>query len=458
MTDQRDSIDFGKENIPRLFIKLFVPTLFGMIFMALFNVVDGIVVGRGVGSDALAAVNVAAPIFMISSATALMFAVGVSVVGAIHLSHGDIKAANINVTQAFEVPLILMVIIATIIFIFAKQLCYVFGGSDLLCPYVVSYIRFVAPSLIFMLIEIIGGFVARLDGSPKYSMLINVIPALLNIALDIIMVFSLHLGIGGAALATTISCIVGAAMTVVYMFWFSSKLHFYKLKMSKTSLMLTLRNVGYMIKMGFATFIGEGAISGMIIVGNFMFMRLLHEDGVAAFSFCCYLFPLVFMFGNSIAQAQLPIVSYNHGINDNARIHKTATISLIATFICGALITILCVSCKSFLITLFLAPDTQAYAIAMNGFPLFAISFIFFGLNIVAIGLYQALERATASIIFMLFRGLIFVIPLFIIMPLTIGANGLWLAVPTSEALTFICIIGYWLISRIKNKGKIENI
>ena len=95
----RDSIDFGKTDIPQLFAKLFVPTLMGLIFSAFYNIADGVIVGHGVGSNALAAVNIAAPIFLISSSFSLMFASGVSIVGAVHLSQGNTKAACINTTQ-----------------------------------------------------------------------------------------------------------------------------------------------------------------------------------------------------------------------------------------------------------------------------------------------------------------------------------------------------------------------
>ena len=105
---ERDALDFGRMNIPRLFIKLFVPTLLGLLFGALLNLADGIFVGRGVGSDALAAVNIAAPLFLVATGLALMFGAGVSVVAAIHLSRGNQKAANINVTQALTVSVFLL--------------------------------------------------------------------------------------------------------------------------------------------------------------------------------------------------------------------------------------------------------------------------------------------------------------------------------------------------------------
>ena len=167
----RDSIDFGKTDIPQLFSKLFVPTLMGLTFSALYNIADGVIVGHGVGSNALAAVNIAAPIFLISSSFSLMFASGVSIVGAVHLSQGNTKAACINTTQALTVPLIAMLALVAVMQFGARELCFLFGGSELLYPYVSDYLHWLGLYPIFQLIMIEGSFVLRLDGSPNYAMM-----------------------------------------------------------------------------------------------------------------------------------------------------------------------------------------------------------------------------------------------------------------------------------------------
>ena len=98
--NERDAIDFGKENIPKLFRQMLIPTIIGMLFAASMTITDGIFVGRFVGSDALASVNIVAPFFMLATGIGLMFGVGVSVVASVHLSRGRVKAPNINITQA----------------------------------------------------------------------------------------------------------------------------------------------------------------------------------------------------------------------------------------------------------------------------------------------------------------------------------------------------------------------
>ena len=441
MKDNRDALDFGTMNVPRLFVKLFIPTLMGLIFSAILNMADGIFVGKGVGSDALAAVNVAAPIFLVSTGIALLFATGVSIVAAVHLSQGKKKAASINVTQAFTASTCILALFSLAIFFFPSKLCYLFGGTERLEPYVVTYLRGVAPVPIFTALMMVGMFVIRLDGSPKYAMMCNVFSSLLNIVLDWYCVFPLHMGILGAAIATSISLGVGVVGNLFYIAFLSHNVHWYRLKFSSTSFWLTIRNVGYMCKLGMSTFIGETAIVCMLIVGNFMFIKYLHEDGVAAYSVACYLFPLVFMFGNGIAQSSLPIVSYNYGQKNEERIRKAFRLTVGLAVVLGLIITVFCLIESDTLISLFLNEGTAAYQIGCNGFPCFALGFLFFTLNVVFIGFYQSIEQAKRATLWMLLRGIIFVIPSFILLPMLLGDKGLWLAVPLSEILTFVVIM-----------------
>ena len=451
---QRDAIDFGRTNIPRLFVKLFVPTLLGLLFWAIVTLADGIFVGQGVGSDALAAINIAAPLFQVASGIALMFGSGVSIVAAIHLSRGNTKAACINVTQAIVVATVLMLLVAALIYAFPREVAFMFGGSERLMPYIIDYLYYVMPALIFCIVAIIGVFIVRLDGSPNFAMVANAVGSVMNIFLDWFFIFPCDMGIKGAAVGTSLACGVSAGMVVYYFLRRAKTLRLYRLKFSRTSLQLTMRNVGYMIKMGFSTFIGETALSCMMIVGNFMYMSRLGEDGVAAYSVACYTFPLVFMFGSAVAQSALPIISYNHGTHDTLRIRRTFRLSLIVATLCSLPIVAFGMFFCDPLISCFLSPSAPAYWIAVDGFPIFSLSFIFFSLNPVLIGYYQALEQARASTLFMALRGYLLIVPSFLLLPSLLGDKGLWLAVPLSEALTFLFICIYLVAKRRQNERK----
>lgn len=451
---ERDAIDFGKTEITSLFIRLFVPTLLGLLLTAVVTLADGIFVGKGVGSDALAAINIAAPMFQVSMGISLMFASGVSIVAAVHLARDNVKAACINVTQAMAFATLLMLLVACVVYAFPTRLALLFGGSWRLMPYIVDYLFYVMPALVAGVPSVVGMFVIRLDGSPNFALAGIAFGSVLNIVLDWIFVFHLGLGIRGAALGTSISVITGAGLMLYYMWFRATTLSFYRLKLSMKSLRLTIRNIGYMMRVGFPTFVGETAMLCMMVAGNYMFIGHLGEDGVAAFSVACYMFPLVFMLGSAVAQSAQPIVSYNYSTGDGQRIRRTLRLSLLVAIVGGLLTTLFGMFLCSPLIGLFLLPGTAAYEIAVGGFPLFALSFLFFTLNLVLIAYYQALERSRPATFFMSLRGYFFVVPVFLLLPRWLGDDGLWLAVPLSEFLTFCVILAFILLRRASVAGK----
>lgn len=450
MKDTRDALDYGEMRVPRLFRKLFFPTLLGLISSVLLNLADGIFVGRGVGSDALAAINIAAPVFQIATGIALMFGSGMSVVVAIHLGKGNRKAANINVTQAFTVGLLLMAMALVAINVFPRQTTMLFGGSEMLYPMVHQYIMGVSPCLMFLVVNMVGLFAIRLDGSPNYAMAVNVVAALLNIFLDWLFVFPLQWGIFGAAVATSVASGIGTLMVAFYFLRLSNQLRLYRPKFSRTAIRLTARNCGYMLRLGLPTFIAETAISGMMITGNYVFMHYLHEDGVAAFSVACYLFPMIFMFGNAIAQSSLPIVSYNYGLGKTGRIRQTLHLSAGLACVLGLLMTLVGYLLAPQIANLFIDSKSTANGYASAGLPLFLLTSLPFTLNVVLIGFLQSMERYRPATVFMLMRGFIVIIPCFILLPEAIGLHGLWLAEPLSEAITLAVLLVYMVATSRK--------
>ena len=423
---ERDSIDFGKTRIEPLFHGIFYPTLLSMVFASLFTVADGIFVGQGVGSNALAAINIVSPLFLITTGIALMFGVGVSVVASIHLSQNNNKAANINITQAFDVATLLMVIIAIAVFLFRIPFLRLLGSNDALLPLCQAYLLTILPGCICIVIQMIGTFVIRLDGSPKFAASLEIFPGLLNIFLDWLFVFP---------------CASAAAMVIWYMFFQAKTVKIFRLKLSLTSFYLTARNVGYMARSGFSSMLGELAMSMMLLTGNYVFIRELGEDGVAAFCVACYLYPIVFMVNNAVAQSAQPIISFNYGAGNRYRVRKAFRVSFATATICGVLATMFLTLATKPLVGLFLQAGTNAYEIAISGLPMFAYSAIFFAMNVAIIGYYQATEQNLRATLCMLFRGLIFLVPAFILMPMFIFPQGMWLAVPVTECMTLGVIL-----------------
>lgn len=276
-------------------------------------------------------------------------------------------------------------------------------------------------------------------------MWIQVLVAVVNIALDWYMIFSLDMGVKGAAVATSAACVFGGLMALAYFVRFSYKLRFYRLKLSVTSLLLSIRNVTYIMKIGFATFLTELAMGVMMLTGNYMFMSMLNEEGVAAFAVACYLFPIVFSISNAVAQSAQPIISFNHGVRSDARVARTLRVSLFTAAVCGTVVS-LCLWIGAPAITaLFLTPSEAAYGIALAGLPLFALCAVFFSVNIAFIGYYQSVERAMASTMFTSLRGMLLLVPSFVLLPHALGVSGLWLAITTAEFLTLVSVSLFYL-------------
>lgn len=436
----RDSLDFGNEKIGRLFRAMFFPTLIAMFFNSILNICDGMFVGHGVGSDALAAINIVAPMFLLTTGIGLMFGIGASVIASIRLAEDNVKAARIIMTQAYVAGAVIFGTIIVLTLIFTRPILYAAGCSPALEGLATDYLLWLLPGFFFFYLQCVGMMLVRLDGSPKYAMSVQIVAAVLNIFLDWLLVFPLDMGIAGASIATSFSCVVGGCMVLAYFIWFSDKLKFYRLKMSVKSLMLSLRNTGYMMKLGFATFVTEFALGVMIVTGNYMFMSLLGEDGVAAYSVGCYLFPLIFSISNAVAQSAQPIVSFNYGAERPERVSQALRLSLATGAICGLMVSAFMWIGSGPMAAIFLATDSAAYGYAVHGLPLLGLCAIFFSLNIVMIGYYQSVEKAVRSTVYTLLRGIIFLVPAFIVLPDLAGVDGLWLAIPAAEVLTFAAI------------------
>lgn len=449
---ERDKLDFGNERIGRLFRAMFFPTLIGMLFNSVLNLCDGMFVGHGVGSNGLAAINIVAPLFLICTGIGLMFGIGASVVGSIRLAEGNVKAARIIMTQAYIAGAVIFGVVIAVSLLFTRHVLYALGCSPALESLASDYLLWLLPGLMFFYVQCVGMMLIRLDGSPKFAMSIQIVAAVLNIFLDWLMVFPLGMGIKGASIATSISCIVGGLMVLGYILFFSDKLKFYRLKLSVKSLRLSLRNTGYMVKIGLATFIAELSIGIMMVTGNYVFLNALGEAGVAAFSIGCYLFPLIFSISNAVAQASQPIISFNYGARQFERVTQALRIAVVTACICGAIISGCMWSGASLLTQVFLNPSEPAYTLAVAGLPVLGICALFFALNITFIGYYQSREQSARAIIYMLLRGVIFVVPGFFLLPRIFGETGLWLAIPVSEFLTLLVITIAYLTTRTRHQ------
>ncbi len=446
---KRDSIDFASDSIPVLFRKVLIPTLTGMLCMSVMTTIDGVFVGHGVGSDALAAVNIFAPFWMIMTGIGLLFGIGCSVVSSVHLAQGNEKAARINMTQTLLFGVLLTALIALAVNLFKEETARMLGASDRLLPYVLDYQKWLSLAFTALFLQSVGLLIIRLDGSPKYASAAAAIPSMVNVVLDYVYVFVLHRGLEGVAIATAIGCWVGGTMVILYILFLSRTMRLYRLKLSVKSFLLSLRNIVYQFRLGLAAFLGEISIAMLMFTGNYVFMKYLGEDGVAAFSIACYIMPFIFMTGNAISQSAQPIISYNHGSGDLSRVLQARRLAMTTAVVMGVVMSLLLAFGIKYVAALFLSTDTNAYHIAAEGVPYMATGFSIAIVNVVAIGYFQSVERALPATIYSLSRGVLFLVPSFLVMPHLAGVPlGMWLALPVAELLTLLLIASSWMRSR----------
>ena len=381
-----------------------------------------------------------------------MFGMGGGILTSINLSQGKKKVANINFTQSVIALVFISLVMTLLLTIFPHKIATLFGSDEYLMDMVVEYLFWFSISLPFTVLVVALPFFIRLT-NPKISMWAMLAATVVNIILDYLFIFIFKWGLFGAAIATDIGEFVGAAIMIIYLFRHSIAIRFVGLKLSVKSLLLTLRNVGYMIKLGFSVFLSEITISVMIISGNYVFMDYMGADGVAAYSVICYLFPIIFMVFNATVQSAQPIISYNYGCGQMKRSDNALRLSMLFTLAFAFSIMLLFICFTRSIVTLFI-PDTAcaAWGYAVAGLPLFATDYLFFGINIIIIGYYTSIERLRRAISLTVLRGILPVV-FFFTLPLLLDVNGIWLAVAAGDITTTVVIVILLIVDKVRRNG-----
>lgn len=445
---ESQAMDLGKDNITRLFFKLFFPTLFGLLSMAAVTAINGAFVGHGIGSDGLAAVNLTVPLWMVFSGLGLMLGAGCSVVSSSMLANSRLDTARMHVAVAFSFATCITVAVSICIMCFPETAARMFGASDHLMPMVRDYLIFVMPCFVFQMWSAIGLFIIRLDGSPKVAMWCNIITADMTLGGDWFMIYELKRGLVGVAYSTCIAIVTGGMIAIIYIIFYARLL---RLKLSiihKCHFKEIIKSIFYQCRIGSPSFLGELMLAILAFVGNYVFMRYLGDNGVGAFGIACYYTPFIFMIANAVIQSAQPIISYNHFAHNLDRVHEIRRMLFATALAAGVFLTLVFLFLPEILVHFFVGETDPAAPIAINGFPYFAVGILFFMFNVCIVGYFQSLELMKPALTLMFLRGFVLLIPAFILLPKLIGISGIWLAMPLSETLTFI--VGIILFSKIK--------
>lgn len=425
----KHNLDLQNTPVPKLFLNYLIPTVTGMLVMSLHIVIDGIFVGRGVGSDGLAAVNIAVPLFSFFIATGLLIGLGGATVVAIKFGEGNDEEACSIFTQSIVLIVIAVLIVMFLCQINLEKLAYALGANDRILFQVEGYMKnLLYFGLVYGLADALSCFV-RNDGAPLLSMICMVVGAVINCALDYVFIFIFNWGVEGAALATGIGNTIS---TIILLMHFILKRG--KLKFIKTS--FNFSEIKRVLKVGFPSFLTEISMAVIICAHNLVLISITGELGVSAYSIISYINTLIILIFLGIAQAVQPIISFNLGAGEYKRVQESFKLAVRTAVIVGICSLFIGLLWGENMVKMFIENNTELIALATEGIKLYFINYLFMGFNIVVATYFQAIEKPKFSNIVTVCRGLLFVVAALLILPKLLNVNGVWLAVPTAELLT----------------------
>ncbi|GGB43216.1 MATE family efflux transporter [Virgibacillus dakarensis] len=422
------------QSATKSFFQYFIPTLLGMMLMSINVVVDGIFVGNGVGSVALASVNVAVPVFSIIISIALLIGVGGGTLYSMAMGEGNQKQAQGLFTISFIFLTLVTVIIALISYVNMDALANLFGANEETLPYTVDYMRILLIFSVILAWENFFSIFVRNDGDPQLAMIGLVVSALLNIVLDYWMIFILNWEVTGAALATVIATFAGL---VVYLF------HFFKkdsgLKFIRTK--WNMQHIKQISAIGMPSFLSEAG-TGVFVMGyNIAIAYYAGTTGLAAFSVINYLHTFMFLAFIGIGQSIQPMISFYYGAKQFNSIKETVKVAEITGLALGVLFLGIGYIGADFLVSIFGVASSEIAELAAKGIKLFFLGYLFMGTNFIYMTYYQSIGYVRPSVGITLFRGFILLIGMLFILPLLFGTTGIWLALPVAEGMVAITLM-----------------
>jgi putative MATE family efflux protein len=433
----------GKEPIPKLLAKLSVPAMVGMFVMALYNVVDTIFIARSVGTVGVAATSISFPVQLIIMAVA--GAVGIGGASVISRMLGAKKTEEANKVFGNVIGLVLIVSLIGVILGISllEPVLLLFGANQTILPYASDYLGIILYGTIFFSFAFTMNNIIRSEGNAKVAMLTMLISAGLNMILTPIFIFALGLGIKGAASATVIS----QAVTVIYLigYFLSGKSSLtFRVKYLRPNLLL----IKQILAIGSSAFTRQVSGSIMFIIANHMLIQYGGVVGVAVFGIVhrVIMFTLMPMFG--IVQGLLPIVGYNYGAHQTNRVSETIMLAM-KTATALALFTFIVMMIFPKQILLIFTNDPNAIEMGIVALRIMFSLAILIGVQMVTGGVFQALGKARAALVLSMSRQVLFMIPMLLTLPLLFGVNGVWLAFPVADVLSFA--LALWYISKYKS-------
>lgn len=428
---------FGRLPPTRLFFRCAVPSMITSVFGALYQVADGLFVGRFIGEDALAAVNLIMPVIMIVFAFSNMIATGASVRASVLLGEGKREEAARTFTCSLKLIFLLSVVIGAVGLLLTEPIVRLLapGATEEAIGFGIVYIKIYALFSPLLPIYFATDNFLRVCGRERLSMWIGIGTQLANIILDVILIALLGAGIWAAALTSCISMALGSVLTLAA---FRGR----RLDLYYTGGKIPTAEISRIFANGGSELFSNISTSVMSIAYNYFLLAYGGTTGVAAFSVIMYVDSVVGMLGFGICDALAPAISYCYGARLHARVR-----AIFKRVVAGTALTSLMALCFMLFIGEYAAPifvrpeDTELLAVSIAGMKLFSLSYLTGWVDTCFSSYFTALERPARSLTVSLFGTIVFPISsLFILSPVW-GLCGVWLAPLLSSAASAVLTV-----------------
>ncbi|SEF53967.1 MATE family efflux transporter [Flavobacterium urumqiense] len=436
--------ELGTQDIKKLLIKQAVPSSIGILFMSVNILIDTIFVGQWIGSLAIAAVTVVLPITFLISSLGMAIGVGGGSVLSRALGANNREKAKTTFANQIMMTFLLSFIFVAFGLFFSNEMLLLFGAKGAIMKPAREFFFPIIISVPFLALCMMGNNIIRAEGKAKFAMVAMIIPAFINITLDIIFIKYLDLGMFGAALATAISYF-SCFLFVLWFFLFKSEL-----KLRTRHFKFKLLIVKEISELSIVTFSRQGVVSILAIILNHILYTYGGEHSVAIYGIISRmlmfaLFPIL-----GITQGFLPIAGFNYGAQNYERVKESVQLSIKYAAILASLIFVVILLFAKPIVSVFttdpkvIAETPEALRWVFAASPVIAI-------QLIGAAYFQAAGKAKKALLLTLSKQGFFLIPLVLILPNFLGIFGIWIAFPIADILSTI-LTGYFLKKEINTK------
>ncbi|WP_245612693.1 MATE family efflux transporter [Kosmotoga pacifica] len=422
----------AEESIGKLLMKLSVPAMIGMLVQALYNFVDTIFVGRGVGSLGIAGITISFPVQIFVMAFAQLIGIGGASIISRSLGAKDMAKANRTAGNIFTVVIFFGATMAVLGFTFLEPILKLLGASPTIMPYASDYLSIILFGTFFFSFAMATNSIVRAEGNAKVAMYTMLISAILNVILDPIFIFGLDMGVRGAALAT----VIAQATTAFYLLYYFLKGESL-LRVELHDLKPNRAIIRESFAIGFSAFVRQVSGSVLGIIMNNTLVLYGGDVSVAVFGVINRLFMVFLMPMFGINQGFMPILGFNYGARKYDRAMEAIWLSVIAVSIISILTFVVLFSFPEVLIGIF-SRDSELISEGIKAMKIIVLMTPLIGFQVIGAGMFQALGKGLPALILSMARQILFLIPIVLILPYFFGLNGIWASFPIADALAFI--------------------